>query len=183
MAKKTNLDKYITHTDLERSLVKLGVPAKYWQAVKSDIRFRATMAHGESVSTLAQRQWMMKIAMDPRQDHSCIFIGSSPTDEGGLYMAFTLLRRIVAKGYTAGVINLGNKEVPYFEEYPHLLVFYNLKHDASPERCERLRDLLIRFRYSSRLVTVAGCKDPFRFALDRVNIYPRTAMLLSDRKP
>lgn len=97
-------------------------------------------------------------------------------------MAYCVLRNAMSRGYSVGVIDLG-QERPYFEDYPHFLVIHNLKHNASPERCERVRDLLIRFRHCSRMVVVAGATNPFEFSIKKINLYPRVAMRLTDRKP
>jgi hypothetical protein len=179
---EANPDRYIAQTDQERQLVKLGVPSEYWYASKSDIRFRETKVHGFPLSAKAQRQWMMRIAMDPRRDRILTVASSDSTDEGALHMAYCVLRKSMSRGYEVGVIDLG-QDRPYFENYPHFLVIHNLKHNASPERCERVRDLLIRFRHCSRMVVVAGATNPFEFSIKKINLYPRVAMRLTDRKP
>jgi hypothetical protein len=178
-----NPDRYIAQTPQERQLVKLGVPSEYWYVSKPDLRFRETKVHGFSLSAKAQRQWMMRIAMDPRQMRGLTVAGSDPTDEGALYMAYCVLRKALSRGYDVGVVDLSQEKPPYFEDYPHFLVLHNLKHNATSERCERTRDLLLRFRYCSRMVVVAGTTNPFDFCIKKINLYPRVAMRLTDRKP
>ena len=168
----------------EQDFARVGIPARFWDTLLQDLVFRqcsfAVEPNAKPAKTKTpklrapikphqQRQMLLQIIKDPRGQ--LVVLGASPTDEGALAAASSTLIQARREDYVVRVVDAAYTR----ERLPRETTVYaihNILNDASNERVEAVRDLLLRWRRPARIVVVAGCRDPYAFCVNRLCLKP-----------
>lgn len=160
-------------TEAQRAYAKAGIPARFWQVKPDDLLLRPCRQEAGSktisASSAVQKTALRQCVSDPRGQLICI--GSTPTDEGALMVASSVAMGLLHHNVHPRFLDTQyvRKRIP---KPVSAVVFYNLLHHASDDRTEAVRDRLLSFAYTVRIVCVAGCADPYEFCTTRLGLYP-----------
>jgi hypothetical protein len=183
MAKRSNPDIFLASTPQERALCRALVPVHFWNPKRANIFFMATKFREKALSVAAQRQWVRRLTERPPRKAPLVVIGSTPTDTGGLHLAYYILTEYMKiKGRDVAVLDAA-LPVPRLESYPGCAVIHNILEKATPERVQQVRDLTNRFYHTIKLVVVGGTKDPAKWVVQKMGSYPDIALRVKDVKP
>jgi hypothetical protein len=178
-----NLDRLFVHTPLQKKLLKMGVPRDYWLTEMPALKFAQTSLCGEKLSAVKQRSWAVHLCQEINLKEKLLVISSEPTDKAALQLSFFILVNIILNRRPGAAINSSSLEEPkgiYLDPYPAYLVFYNLTDNTTPTRLEKLRDACLRFRYSVKIVVVAGVSDPEEWSLTKLRLEPTLVFKTKD---
>ena len=156
-----NDDKVFISTSDQRRMHKNGIPREFWPLVEEkEVRFSPYQYRSHKkdvVSALVQRDIFKCLCHETRRNHPIIGIFCKPTDSGALTAAYSLLDSYAEKGYPVLVTDGAEiSQIKWIAKYPACLVVHNVLTKASPQRLEDVRDILNKFRYSLRIVVIAG---------------------------
>jgi len=180
---KSSPDAAIVKTDQERLLCRMRIPAYLWNPRTELIHFRATKFRGVSLSAVAQKQWVKKLAKSIPRKAPLVVIGSEPTDTGGLHLAlYMLVEYNKLTGRDVATVDTA-QDVPRLETYPGCMILHNILEKATPERVQSVRDIIARFHYTVRLVVISGTKEPERWAVSKAGLYPDVVLRVKDLTP
>lgn len=160
----------------ERFLSKSGVPSFGWKIQLRDFAFRSTAFRGGKLSALAQRHWCETILIDP--PYAPIFvIASAPTDTGAMGLLSWIFKHRTSHDKRA-FFNRG--EPVDFRRNFTTACFHNLLNEATPQRCEEVRNALLAYDEAFRCVAVAGSKNPEAWVLNKLRLRPTAVFYLKD---
>jgi len=165
-------------TEEEKTLSKLGVPRQFWSVKLKDFSFRTTAFRGGKLSAAAQRQWCESLILDP--PYAPLIVASSvPTGSGAVALLSWFLRHRLHYKRPKGHINLVLPHEYRVKNYSTLCA-YNATNEATPTRCEALRDLMTAYDTNFRAVAVSGSKNPETWSLNKMRLTPTVVFLLKD---
>ncbi len=178
-----NPDRLLASSVHERRLAAAGVPLYCWNPRISALKTQATPFRGEKVSAIAQKHWLKSIVKEPPRRSPFIAIVSTPTDTGALYAAHLILNGLrKLQGFNSAIINSAGG-IPFFEEPPRCVLIHNVLDNVTAERAQKVRDLLVRFRFAFRLVVVAGATAPETWAAKKIGKHPDMVLKVKDCLP
>jgi hypothetical protein len=114
-----------------------------------------------------------------------VVMSSAITDEQALAAAYWLVIRIIEahenKNYAFSVVDA--QEDVYFNErkIPRVIMIHNVLDKASNNRIEHVRDLLLRYDFSVRILVLTNVVDPYMFCAQRIGIIPHYCVLFSEQ--
>lgn len=163
----------------EVRLAHQGVPREYWSLTPNDIGFASIKAWGgRKVSPAEQRFWF-KSLIKQQNRQKCII--ASATEDAGLALATAVA---VNFGYEIKnqeyqgpqrIISVDAQYLPAKRE-PHqevaIVLVHNVLANAPAERIMKVRDILVRYPKSVRMVVVLGTKDPWGWSMNNLVIRP-----------
>lgn len=174
-----NPDRFLASTIWEKRMCRAGVPHAFWNTELRQVKLRTTNFFDKKISATAQRQWIRSFIKNPSRKRPLIAISSAPTDNGARYLAYLFMKQAAKAGENTAILD-ASQPVPMFDKYPRLIIIHNLLKTASNERKERIRDILIRFEFAFRIVTIAGEDDPFSWVTGGLGKYPDMVFKTAD---
>lgn len=174
-----NPDRFLATSIWEKRMCRAGVAHRFWHAELKNVRLRATKFFDKKISATAQRQWVRAYIKNPIRRKPLLTMASAPTDNGALYLAHVFVRQAAKASDDVAILD-ASLPVPFFNKYPRLVVIHNLLKTATEERKERVRDILIRFQFALRIVTIAGEEDPYTWTTNNLGKYPDMVFKTAD---
>ena len=157
----------IIRTDRSNKLLDaLNIPRIYQKPNISSINFSVILTSWDKNKAVTPEKqqtwfatWIDKIKKK-KQLHSKILIGSRPTDNSAMKIAFTLMLSAMDAGYSAKAFNLGffqkNFESDEFIKYD-FIVLYSLNTCSPDYKIDLVRDLL---RKMDNSIVIVVCSSP-----------------------
>jgi hypothetical protein len=178
-----NHHSYLARNPTEKILAKLGVPQPYWETELKSLPFRSVSFKGGKLSATAQRQWCKNIVVKT-PFRSVMVASSEPTDAVALNFGCWVLRHEHKKHGSVRLINANELHDKSFYKskdfWSKVYVIHNILKNATPERCEVIRDFLLRQDGCFRLLIISGEKNPEQWVLGRLGIKPVAAFFLRE---
>jgi len=184
----SKIDRLLASTRYERDLAQEGIRKQFWKPELSSVKFHTTELGPNSISAIAQRQWVKALIKETPRKKPLIIISSGPTDNGGLYLAYYIALKLVdiqkeLKKSTEKTIKLytidAAEGIKYNKEYPYCIIIHNTVGNTK-ERLQTVRDLLLRFQYAIRIVVPVAERNPYHWCVNRIGRYPTVALKVSD---
>ncbi len=187
MKKFTIIDGHCITNQEELVFYQRGIPRRFWRLKDHELRFGNLKIMKENLSAAVQRQHLQAAIVEPARQ--LIVLGSVPSDEAALAAAFWVLHTVVSRSvvdprryasYRTAVVDAQNAKLREQDrDHPRFLLFHNILDRCSDARAERVRDWLVTFRNSVRLVVVAS-NNPYTFCTQRLGLMPSGCCLLRD---
>ena len=157
----------------ERCYAKLEIDRAYWHPTPDKwphVRFSRVKSGQTIWSSILQRQWVQATIEDPK--NQLLILSSTGDDSNAMTMAAYIAAKINYRRHFVLTTDISYRipHIPKGESLPTFLLFHNILGNATNARCEQLRNNLVRFRNCARVVVVAGCKNPHRFATEKLGL-------------
>lgn len=171
-------DQNFVRTDLDRKLYRLGVPRKFWSEGKP--KFLATSFRGGKLTSQLQESWFNTLISDPqlRQRALLLFVGSHPTDDPALLVAFSFLKQALQRKQSVFLCDPTNR-IKYQEKYPGLVIVTGLTEHSPNDKLDTARYACTAFRYATRIVTVAA-PNPITWLTGALHLHADVAFEVKD---
>lgn len=170
-------------TAYERALVRNNIPHEYWYQDFNTLPFTTVrFRHDQKLSSTQQRSGLLALCSDPR--NQLAIIASTP-EEPAMSAACCCLMMMLTNAMACGLVSADNPVLPkrYVEDARSLraLMVHNFLAHATPDRVQKVRDLMWRHRYVARVVVVTGTNDPYGFCVSKIGMRPTLVCLLKDQ--
>ena len=167
-------------TAYERALVRHGIPHEYWYQNFKSLPFRSVAFGREKLTPANQRSGLRALASDPRDQLAII---SSTPEEPALAAACCVYMSMLLGSIPCCLVSADYPKLPkrFAEDSQNLraIVIHNLLAHATPERMQKVRDLLWRHRYTARVVVVTSTQDPYEFSTAQLGMRPTLCCLVT----
>jgi hypothetical protein len=149
----------------------MGIQAKYCRTNFDQMRLRRVAIGRVYLSETGQRTLLKATIHHPRKQ--LIVMASEPNDEQALAGAYWLLIKLYEdKKLRFGVIDSQRNMYYRKGEVPRVILIHNILANATGERLERIRDTLLRYPLSVRIVVLCGVRDPYVFCVQNIGLVP-----------
>lgn len=176
--------------DIARMLLSFGAdPMALFHADPFDIETSlmqfSTQVRGlqrKTVSVERQHRWLQQMLAEPFAPYLTV-INSYPTDERSKLLGANLMAHIVMAGREHKVLSKRTQKPLWIRVYnnyvdmaalrkhhPSAVFISNITDDSTPQKLERVRDVLEMFSDIPRVVMMAGAQDPVTFCADRLRL-------------
>ena len=163
-------------TTEEKYLAEIGVPSEYWKLLLKDFSFITTPFRKGKLSLVAQKRWCESLVIEP--PYCPIFIiGSYPTDRGAVALASWMLRHRLSRDKRILFATAG-MEINYRRTYTTICI-QNVAQEATPKRCEEVKDLVLAYDNAFRVIAVAT-KTPEAWSLNKIHLKPTAVFKVKD---
>lgn len=177
--KGSNLDRFLIKDVWDRKLCRIGVPPQFWNPDARLIKFKPVTVGKTKISPTAQRQFIRAYVKHPPRNRPFVTITSGPTDTGALYLGYFLLTRFAKMSHTVAMLDTA-QPIQFMERFPEMVLIYNVLGYGTQERIQTVRDTLLRFRSSFKILVVVGVDNPYQWTTDSVGIYPQMVFNVKD---
>lgn len=155
----------------ERIFTRLGIQAAYCRTDFETMSLKRVLIGQIFLSAIGQRTLMKATWVHPQ--HQLIVMTAEPTDTAAMMGAYWMLIKLYeTRGLRFEIINAeeGQKYIP--GKIPRVIMVHNILPRASDERVERVRDILLRFHLSVRIVVLCNVANPYLFCVQRLGLVP-----------
>jgi len=176
---------YEKATESERRLRLFHVPSRYWSVTPEDVKG----VHSCTIDRPWKKSiWQLDAGSQKKVIASAItgtalkdsapfvLAAGDPTDSRAMAFGAAVVKRALELNLRPVMINVTNdpKKTDYGQP-PNVVVLWNVRFDSTPGRIESCRDWLAKFDGIYRVLVVAGT-DPTRFAYQKLNLFPESAL-------
>jgi len=172
-------DLSLARDERELRLAQACVPREFWNLELSSIAMaRISAWGGRKVSVAEQRFWCKTLLKQPR-NQKC-FIGSVG-ESAGLALATVLAhdmgfnKKKQQYDQTYRILSVDAQHLPIKRESgpgPGIIIVHNVLDKSPAERIMHVRDLLLRFPKTIRLVVIDGTRDPWGWTMNNLVLRP-----------
>lgn len=162
--------------EVERFMARRRLPSEFWKVLLKDFSFRSTPFRGEKLSAVAQRKWCESVVVDP-PNAPFFVVASYPTDRAATALVTWMLRHRMTTDRR--IIYMDGQRGIHWENIYTTIGMHNAIQEATPARCECIRDTLVEFEDAFRVVAVAT-KNPEAWALNKIHLRPTAVFFLKD---
>ena len=176
--------------DIARMLMSFGAdPAALFHAdsftLETAVMQFSTSVRGlkrKTVSVERQLRWLQQMVADPFAPYLSV-INSYPTDERCKVVGANLMAHMIGAQKEHPVISRRTQKPLWIRVYnnyvdmaalrkhnPCAVFISNVTDDSTPQKMERVRDVLEMFNDVPRIVMMAGAQDPVTFCADRLRM-------------
>jgi len=180
--KGTNLDRFLIKDVWDRKLCRTGVPPEFWNPEYKNVSFKPVSLGSTKISPTAQKQFIRAYLKHPPRNRPFITITSGPTDNGALYLGYLLLIRYAKDSHTVAALDAA-QPIQFMEQFPELILIHNILGKATQERVEVVRDILVKFRSSFKVLVVADTDNPYQWTTKNIGVYPHMVFKVGDKTP
>lgn len=177
-----NDDKTFISCPAHKRMYNAGIPREYWSLVQTrSPKFSGfDLGRGKLVSGVVQRNTFKGLCNETRRNHPLVVCFSGPTDNGALVVGYSLLDSYAETNYATKCRDMSHPFV-FLKKYPKLFLFHNILVNATMERIQDTRDMLLKFRYAFRVVVITGKpKVPSKWFQETFGVRPTYCFMADD---
>jgi len=178
-------------TEFQKRMILAGVQRNYWDCSIDNLEPSTVIAEiphfneTKKITITAQEQqiWLNHINKNTPESLQLpylLVVGSSPTDEAGLTLAYHFMAKAQNNLMSPVSIDIMCPEITLKEvNDPQFFVIKNITQEASWDRIFKARDYIERYDNFFRIVVVAG--EPLNFCLTKIRKEPDAVLYFTKR--
>jgi len=132
------------------------------------------------ITPIKQAHWMRRVLKEPElllgADKPIVSVSGWPDDRIGLFFTALLAAIAFNKNIRIRCIDIANPEEHVYSQ-THVVVLHNVITEATSERIQTTRDLVVKYRKLPRFLVLSGFAEPLQLFKERLRLRPDVSLL------